>query len=95
MSHVYGLVEGKATDQIQPYVLPSGIKLVDVPTLFADLDRAFGDPDPVGTATRALRGLKQRNSDLSSYVAEFSRLAAEVPWDDRAKLDHFQGGLSY
>lgn len=59
------------------------------------LDRAFGDPDPVGTATRAFWALKQKNTDLSTYVAEFSKLAAEVPWDDRAKLDHFQDGLSY
>ena len=41
-----------------------------------------------------MRVLKQK-SDLSTYVAEFSRLAAEVPWNDQAKLDQFQEGLSH
>jgi hypothetical protein len=95
LAYIFGLLEGKAADQIQPYVLPTGINLTDVPALLNILDRAFGDPDPVGTATRAFRALKQKNTDLSTYVAEFSKLAAEVPWDDRAKLDHFQDGLSY
>jgi hypothetical protein len=95
LAYIFGLLEGKAADQIQPYVLPTGINLTDVPAMLAILDRAFGDPDPIGTATRAFRALKQKNTDLSTYVAEFSKLAAEVPWDDRAKLDHFQEGLSY
>jgi hypothetical protein len=94
LAHVYGLLEGKAMDQIQPYVLATGIDLPDIAALLAILDRAFGDPDPSGTATRALRALKQK-ADLSTYVAEFSRLAAEVPWNDRAKLDQFQEGLSH
>lgn len=95
LAYVYGLLDGEAKSQIEPYVLPTGINLADVAALTAILDRAFGDPDPVGTATRALRVLKQKNSTLSSYIAEFSRLAADVPWDAQAKLDHFQDGLSY
>jgi hypothetical protein len=95
LAYIFGLLEGRAADQIQPYVLPTGINLTDVPAMLAILDRAFGDPDPVGTATRAFRALKQKNTDLSTYVAEFAKLAADVPWDDRAKLDHFQEGLSY
>jgi hypothetical protein len=94
LAYVYGLLEGKAMDQIQPYVLATGINLPDIAALLAILDRAFGDPDPSGTATRALRLLKQK-ADLSTYVAEFSRLAAEVPWNDQAKLDQFQEGLSH
>lgn len=69
------------------YVLDTGIKLDNDQALFAVLDRAFGDPDAVETATRAVR---QRNNDLSTYVAEFSRLAAEVLWNDQAKLDQSQ-----
>ena len=95
LAYVFGLLEGKAADQIQPYVLPTGINLTDMPALLNVLDRVFGDPDPVGTATRAFRVLKQKNTDLSTYVAEFSKLATEVFWDNRAKLDHFQEGLSY
>jgi hypothetical protein len=94
LAYVYGLLEGKAMDQIQPYVLATGINLPNIAALLAILDRAFGDPDPAGTATRALRSLKQK-ADLSTYVAEFSRLAAEVPWNDQAKLDQFQEGLSH
>lgn len=62
--------------------------------MLAILERAFGDPDPIGIATRALRNLKQRNT-VSTYVAEFSRLAAEVAWNDQAKLNQFNKGLSY
>ena len=92
LAYVYGLLEGKAMDQIQTYVLATGINLLDIAALLAILDRAFGDPDPAGTATRALRSLKQKG-DLSTSVVEFSRLAAEVPWNDQAKLDQFQEGL--
>jgi len=93
--YVFGLLEGKASDQIQPYVLGTGINLVDVPALFTVLERAIGDPDPIGSATRALRALKQRSNDLSTYLAKFSHLAAEVPWDDRVKLDHFQEEMRF
>ena len=84
--YLYGLLEGKAIDQIQPYILPTSINLPNIAALWAIHDRAFVDPDPAGTAKRALRSLKQK-TDLSTYVAEFSRLAAEVPWNDQAKLD--------
>ena len=82
LAYIFGLLEGKAVDQIQPYVLPTGINLTDVPAMLVILDWAFDDPDPVGTATRAFRALKQKNTELSTYVAEFARLAAYVPWDD-------------
>jgi len=81
-------------DQIQPYVFTTGINLPDTAALLAILDPAFGDPDPSGTATRTLRTFKQK-ADLSTYVAEFSRLAAEVPWNDQGKLDQFQECLSH
>ena len=55
--YIFGLLEGKAADQIQPYVLPTGINLTNVPAMLAILDHAFGDPDPIGTATRAFRAL--------------------------------------
>ena len=95
LAYIFGLLEEKAADQIQPYVLPTGINLTDVPVMLVILDRAFGELDPIGTATRAFRALKQKNTGLFSYVAEFSKLAVEVPSDDRAKLDHFQARLSY
>jgi len=94
LAYVYGRLEGKAMDQVQPCVLATGIDLSHIAALLAILDRAFGGPDPSGTATRTLHALKQK-ANLSTYVAEFSRLAAEVPWNDRAKLDQFQEGLSH
>jgi len=86
LAYVYGLLEGKAMDQIQPHVLATVIDLPHIAALLATLDRTFGDLDPVGTATRALRSLKQKGN-LSTYVVGFSRLATEVPWNDQAKLD--------
>ena len=94
LAYVYGLLEGKAMDQIQPYVLATGIDLPYIAALLAIRDRAFGNPNPAGTATRAVRALKQK-AYLYTYVAEFSRLAAKVPWNDGTKLDHFQEGLSH
>lgn len=51
LAYVFALLEGKAMDQIQPYVLETGIKLDNVSALFVILDRAFGDPNAVGTAS--------------------------------------------
>lgn len=95
LAYVYGLLDGEAKSQIEPYVLPDRINLANIAALTTILDCTFGDPDPVGTATRALRDLKQGNSTLSSYTAEFSRLAADIPLDARAKLDYFEDALAH
>ena len=68
--------------------------MANIPALLNILQTAFGDPDPQGTVTRELRRLRQTNKEFSTYVAEFIRLSAIVPWDERAKLDHLRGELS-
>ena len=68
--------------------------LENVPALLESLQTGFVDPDPQGTATRELRKLGQTNKEFSTYVGDFIRLSAIVPWDERAKLDHLRAGLS-
>ena len=95
LAHVYGRLEGNALAQVQLHITATGITLANVPALLNVLQTAFGDPDPQGTATRELRKLRQTNKKFSTYVADFIRLSAIVPWDERAKLDHLRVGLSH
>jgi len=77
LSFIYGLLEGKAINQIQPYVLTTGINLADMTALLTILNQAFGDPDLSSSATRVLRTLKQKPNHYT-YVPEYSCLAAGV-----------------
>ena len=86
LDYVYGFLEGKAKDQIQPYVLAACVNLLNIATLLAILNRAFENPNQADIPTHSLLSLKQK-ADLSTYVAELSRLAADVPWNVQAKLD--------
>lgn len=52
----------------------------------------FGDPDEVATAERQLYSLRQRGS-ATGYVADFTRLAALVNWNDEALCAQFYRGL--
>ena len=94
LAYVCGRLEGNAQAQVQPHITEAGITLANVPALLNILQTAFRDPDPEGTATRELRKLCQHNKEFSTYVAEFMRLSAIVPWDERAKLDHLRARLS-
>ena len=93
LAYIYGRLEGNSLAQVQPHITEEEITLANVPALLNILQTAFGDPDPQGTATRKLRRLRQTNKEFSTYVAEFIRLSAIVPWDERAKLDHLRVGL--
>ena len=95
LEYVYSRLEGNALAQVQPYITVTGITLTNVAELLEILQTAFGEPDPQGTVTRQLRKLRQLNKEFSTYVAEFMRLLAKVPWDERAKLDHLRAGLSH
>ncbi len=68
--------------------------LENLPALLEILQIAFVDSDPYGTATRELRKLRKTNNKFSTYVADFMRLLAIVPWDERAKLEYLRVGLS-
>lgn len=57
-----------------------------------ELQRTFGDPDEVATAERQLYALKQKSS-VSAYLADFTRYAVLVKWNDAAKAAQFYRGL--
>ena len=95
LAYIHGRLEGNALAQVKPYITATGITLTNVAALLEIFQTAFGDPDPQGTANRELRKLRQLNNEFSTYVAEFIRLSANVPWDERARLDHLQAGLSH
>ena len=94
LEYLYGHLEGNVLAQVQPHITATGIMLDNVPALLKILQTAFGDLDPQGPATRELRKLRQTNKEFSTYIADFIRLSAIVPWDERAKLDHLRAGLS-
>lgn len=57
-----------------------------------ELHTMFGDPDQVATAERHLYNLRQKGS-ASSYIADFTRYATVVDWNDEALAAQFYRGL--
>ena len=95
MAYTIGRLEGPAFNQLLPYVHPSGVNLEDTKALIEVLETAFGDPDRVGSAERALETLRQGNRDFATYYAEFSRLIADVNWNSGTAIRHaLRRGLS-
>jgi hypothetical protein len=94
LSYAVGRLEGVAFDQVLPYINDTAVNLGSVDALIKILDDAFGDPDRVATATRELKSLRQANREFSLYFADFQRLSAETDWNDAAKRDALQSGLS-
>ena len=90
LAYVYVRLEGNALTQVQPHITEAGITLANVTALLNILQTTFGDPDTQRTANRELRKSRQHNKEFSTYVAEFMRLSAIVPLDERAKLDHLR-----
>lgn len=78
----------------QPYVASDHPPawLNDFNLFCKELRSMFGDPDEVATAERQLYNLRQRGS-ASAYVADFTRFAAVVNWNDEALCAQFYRGL--
>jgi hypothetical protein len=57
------------------------------------LEEAYGDPDRVNTAERALATLCQGNRDFVAYYAEFQCLIVDLNWNDVAKRVALHRGL--
>ena len=78
----------------QPWVTatPPPSFMTDFQEFCHELRRTFGDPDEVATAERHLYTLRQKGS-ASSYVADFTRYAVLVHWNDEAKASQFYRGL--
>jgi len=94
LRYAVGRLEGAALDQVTQYMRTDTIDLPDIGSLVATLEAAFGDPDRTGTAERKIRQLRQLNKDFSAYYAEFQRYAADVTWNDAARMSALRDGLN-
>jgi hypothetical protein len=95
LAYTIGRLEGSAFNHLLPYVHATGVNLENTEALVEVLETAFGDPDRVGSAERALENLRQGNRDFATYYAEFSRLIADVNWNSGPAIRHaLRRGLS-
>ena len=88
-------VMGDAMDQVQSYVENDKVNLANLAALIAILDTAFGNPNRVAKTESKLSTLQQGTREFALYYAEFQRYAADVQWDEVAKLAALRKGLSY
>jgi len=77
MAYVASRLSGTAYALILPKVKYGLYQFVDYPQMLEYLENAFGDPDRVQNAQNDLFRLRQKNTDFSSFFAEFERLALE------------------
>lgn len=94
MAYTFNRLEGRAQEQILPYVKNNEINLTDTEDIIQILKNAFGDPDPAATARSKLYNLKQGRRDFAVYYAELQGLVAKLGWDERARHDALREGLS-
>ena len=71
------------------------VNLANLAALIAILDTAFGNPNRVAEAESKLSTLQQGTREFALYYAEFHHYAADVQWDEVAKLAALRRGLSY
>lgn len=95
LRYAVSVLDGPALDQLIPHVKNETVDLTNLQALIDILEAAFGDPDKQGTAARKLSSLRQAGRDFATYYAEFSKYAAELDWNEPAKLAALKSGLSY
>ena len=82
-------------DQVQSYKEHDKVNLANLAALITILDTAFSNPNRVAKAESKLSTLQQGAREFALYYAEFQRYAADVQWNEVAKLSALQRGLSY
>jgi hypothetical protein len=85
----------EALDQVLPYVQDDRVNFPTLAALITVLENAFGDPNRVANAEHRLNTIAQGTREFAAYYAEFVRYAAEVQWNEAAKLAALKRGLSY
>lgn len=85
---------GNALGQILPQIQQDNMGFESAKELIDILTAAFDDPDRSGTARKRLHEIRQRNRDFADYLAEFNRYAPDSQYDDIAKKECLQRGLS-
>jgi hypothetical protein len=86
-------LDGAALEQLIPLVKDDHVNLQNFKAFVTSLEEAYGDPDHVNTAERALAKLRQGNRDFVAYHAEFQRLIADLNWNNTAKHAALHRGL--
>jgi hypothetical protein len=95
MRYAFNRLSGLALKQVLPHVGDNGeIRLEGLPAFIQLLEAAFGNPDRVATAERAMKEIKQRNRQFSLYYAEFQVIAADLDWNPSALRNALRSGLS-
>jgi hypothetical protein len=80
-------------EQLIHLVKDDCVNLANFEAFVTSLEEAYGDPNRVNTAERALAKLRQGNRDFVTYYAEFQRLIAHLNWNDAVKHVALHRGL--
>lgn len=78
LTYVSSRLRSSAYDLVTPHITDGIFDLADYGDILTLLKNAYGDPDTTRTARRELHKLRQRNSDFSTFFAEFQRLAIDA-----------------
>lgn len=88
LRYTMGLLTGKASKLLASKMMINGtVNFESLDALIDSLNRAFGDPDPVGTAKRAVEQTFQRNKPFHEFLADISEHLTRLSWNDEAKKD--------
>jgi hypothetical protein len=93
LRYAFSRLEGAALEQLIHLVKDDRMNLANFEAFVTSLEEAYGDPDHVNTAERALAKLYQGNRDFITYYAEFQRLIADLNWNDTVKHTALHCGL--
>jgi hypothetical protein len=93
LRYAFSRLEGAAFEQLIHLVKDDRMNLGDCEAFVTSLEEAYGDPDYVNTAKRALAKLHQGNRDFVTYYAEFQCLIVVLNWNDTAKCAALHRGL--
>ena len=80
---------------MQSYLENNKVNLANLAMLITILDTAFGNSNRVAEAESKLSTLQQGAREFALYYAEFQRYAADVQWNEAAKLAALKKGLCY
>src|SRR5258706_925242 len=94
LRYAISTVSGLAFDQVAAFVDNNKVNIKDIAEFVTTLENAFGDVDRAATAASKMSTIRQGNREFSAYYAEFQRYAAELNWNEEAKLAALRRGLS-
>lgn len=85
MTYVSGRLLGTPYSLILPYIVGGRCTLPDYESILDILEQAYGDPNRIRNAREKLYYNRQKNRELSEFIADFQRLAMEGEVTDESK----------